>query len=53
MINDFSDYGYSTELKKGGYDIILSDKRWIDITKKAKKIVELFNERDNHIEQHN
>lgn len=53
MIKDFSDYGYSTELKKGGYNIILSDNRWIDITKKAKKIVELFDERDNHINQHN
>lgn len=40
MIDEFSDYAYSMEVKKGGYEIILSDNRWIDITEKAKKITE-------------
>lgn len=40
MITNYKDFGYETEMKVDGSQIILKDSKWIEITKKAKDIVE-------------
>jgi hypothetical protein len=38
MINDFEDIGYEIEMETDGYNKILENKIWLDITEKAKEI---------------
>jgi hypothetical protein len=38
MINDFEDIGYGIEMETDGYNKILENKVWLDITEKAKEI---------------
>jgi len=40
MIANYQDFGYDTEMKFEGHQIILKDPKWIKITKKAQEIIE-------------
>lgn len=43
MIIRYKKVGYEAENKKGGYNVILSDSNWIEITQKAKEIIQIWN----------
>ena len=41
LIKQFKEFGYETESNDNGYELILSNSNWIEITKKALKFVQI------------